>query len=131
MLKITSGLVHFHPSIDATNSHLLFAGCFTRFRPGCGCPSSWVDMPNSVTCLNRTPISKWYVVRCASQNGYSEDMCIKEIGLCAQFLEIVLGSIVHTIEGPLHTRAKNRDHEIVRAQKKVSKRISQHNFDIM
>jgi hypothetical protein len=24
-------------------------------------------------------------------------------------------------EGPLHTRAKSRDHEIVRAQKKVSK----------
>ena len=25
------------------------------------------------------------------------------------------------VQGPLHTRAKRRDHEIVRAQKKVSK----------
>jgi hypothetical protein len=28
---------------------------------------------------------------------------------------------IYTNFGPLHTRAKSRDHEIVRAQKKVSK----------
>jgi hypothetical protein len=28
--------------------------------------------------------------------------------------------------GPLHTRAKNRDHEIVRAQKKVFKAVPTH-----
>ena len=29
-----------------------------------------VDIPKSVTHLNHTPIFEWYVIKCASKNGY-------------------------------------------------------------
>ena len=29
-----------------------------------------VDRPNSVTCLNRTPIFEWSVGSCGSKNGH-------------------------------------------------------------
>ena len=47
-----------------------------------------VDMPNSTTYLNQTPIFEWYVVRCGSKNIYHSrlNMCIEEIGLmCSKF----------------------------------------------
>ena len=37
----------------------------------------------------------------------------------------------YTNLGPLHTRAKSRDHEIVRAQKKSVQRLSQDTSKIM
>ena len=39
--------------------------------------------------------------------------------------------IFHCHLGPLHTRAKSRDHDIVRAQKKVSQRPSEHTSKII
>ena len=58
-----------------------------------------VDMPNSVTYCNETPIIKWYVVKCGSKNGYQKDMSLKDIELYAQNLLIILGSIFNIIEG--------------------------------
>ena len=34
--------------------------------------------------LNQTPRFEWYVVRCGSKNEHRKDMCLREIGLCAQ-----------------------------------------------
>jgi hypothetical protein len=36
------------------------------------------NAPNSVTHLNRTPIFEWYVVWCASKNGYQKDRHVLE-----------------------------------------------------
>ena len=44
-------------------------------------------------------------------------------GLCTPFLWVLSA---HHERGPLHTQAKSRDHEIVKAQKKVSKGRSTH-----
>ena len=45
---------------------------------------------------------------------------------------IINGSFSHPLlYGPLHTRAKSRDHKIVRAQKKSVQRPSQHTSKIM
>ena len=45
-----------------------------------------VDMPNSITYLDQTPIFEWYLVRCGSKNRYQKDMCIEEIGLtCSKY----------------------------------------------
>ena len=56
-----------------------------------------VDEPNLITYLNWTPIFEWCVVRCGSKNGYQKDMCLKEIGLHAQNMIIILDSIVNVI----------------------------------
>ena len=37
------------------------------------------------------------MVRCGSKNGDQKDMCLEEIGLCAQKLFTILGSIVNII----------------------------------
>ena len=60
-----------------------------------------LDVPTSVTQLNRTPISEWYVVRCGSNNGYLRDMCSKDIGLRVQNVMTVLSLIVNIIDGDL------------------------------
>ena len=39
------------------------------------------------------PIYEWYVVRCGSKNGHQNDMCLKEIGLHAQNMLTILGSM--------------------------------------
>ena len=39
------------------------------------------------------------MVRCGLKNIYQKDMCLKEIGLHAQNIVIILGSIVNIIEG--------------------------------
>ena len=61
-----------------------------------------VNMPNfnSVSYLNCTPIFEWCVVRVGSKNEHHKDMSIKQIGLHAQNLFIILSSIVSIIEGP-------------------------------
>ena len=55
---------------------------------------SKVDIPDSNTTIIWTRIFEWYVVRCGSKNGYQKGiMCLKEIGLRAQNMIIILGSI--------------------------------------
>ena len=56
-------------------------------------------MPNSIFGINWTPLSEWYVVRCGFKNGHIKDTCLEEIGLRAQNLIIIMGSIVNIIEG--------------------------------
>ena len=50
-----------------------------------------------------TPIFEWYVVRCGSKNGQQIYICSKQIGLCAQNMLTVLGSIVNMIAGTYMT----------------------------
>ena len=38
-----------------------------------------------------------YVGRCGSKNGYQKDMCLEDIGLCAQNMITMIGSIVNII----------------------------------
>ena len=58
-----------------------------------------VDVPNSVTYLNWTPILEWYVVRCGSKSRNQKDLCLEEIRLHAQNMITILGSIVYKIGG--------------------------------
>ena len=57
--------------------------------------STKVDMPKSNTTIMWTPIFEGYVVKCGSKNWHQKDMCPKEIGLCAQNMPHVLGSMVN------------------------------------
>ena len=61
-----------------------------------------LDMPNNlVTYLNQIPI---YVVWCGSNNGYQKGiMCLKEIGIHAQNMITVLGTIVNITGGTYMT----------------------------
>ena len=55
---------------------------------------SKVDIPDSNTTIIWTPIFEWYVVRCGFKNRYQKGiMCLKEIGLRAQNMISILGSI--------------------------------------
>ena len=54
-----------------------------------------VDVPNSITYLNQKPIFYRYVVK----NGYQKDISLNDIGLCAQNLLFILGSICNIIGG--------------------------------
>ena len=56
-------------------------------------PMGKVDNPYLVTFLIMTPILEWYVIWCGSKNGYQKDMSLKEIGLRAQNMITILGSI--------------------------------------
>lgn len=58
-------------------------------------------MPNADTYLNQPPIFEWYVVTCGCKNGHQIDICSEEIGLRAQHLVTVLGSVVNIIGGGL------------------------------
>ena len=60
-------------------------------------------MPNSVAYLNQTSIFKWYGIRCGSKNAYSKDTCLKEMGVPAQNVITILGSIVNVIVGTYMT----------------------------
>jgi len=55
------------------------------------------DMPKSITYLNQTPTIEWYAVRYDSNNIYHIDTCLEEVGLCAQNMITILGSIVYII----------------------------------
>ena len=50
-------------------------------------------MPKLITYFNQTPIFELYTVLCGSKNGYQKDMCLKEIGFCAQSMITILCSI--------------------------------------
>ena len=68
-------------------------------------------MTNSATYLKPTPICEWDVVRCGSKNGYQKDiMWLEEIGLCAQNLITILGSMVNISlgEGELYDHLMSR-----------------------
>ena len=52
-------------------------------------------MSNSVNYLNQTHVFEWYVGRCGSKNGYQEDICLKEIGLCAKNMINIIGSTLN------------------------------------
>ena len=58
--------------------------------------SSKVEIPNSDTLLHRTPKFEWFVVWCGSKNGHQKGItCSKEIGVHAQNMITILGSIVN------------------------------------
>ena len=50
--------------------------------------------------LHWTPVCEWYLVWCGSKNGYQKDMCLIEIGLCAQIMITILSSIFKIFGGP-------------------------------
>ena len=58
-------------------------------------PTFKANVPNLVTCLNKTPLFEWYMVRCGSKNGYQKDTCLKETGLHVQSMIIIPGFIVN------------------------------------
>ena len=59
-----------------------------------------VDNLDSITFLiDMTSIFEWYVVWCDFKNNYQKDMCSKKIGLYAQNMITILGSIVNINEG--------------------------------
>ena len=56
-------------------------------------------MPNSVTSLNRRPVFKWVIWLGVAPTTDAKKTCSKEIGLCAQNMTTILGSIVNIIVG--------------------------------
>ena len=56
-----------------------------------------------ITCVDRTPICEWCIIRCGSKNGHHKDMFSKEVGLHVQHLLTILGSIVNIIGGTCAT----------------------------
>ena len=59
------------------------------------------NVPNSFTHLTQTTIFEWYVVCCGFKNGRQKYTCLKEIGLHAQDMITILGSIFNIIDrGP-------------------------------
>jgi hypothetical protein len=63
-----------------------------------------VDVPNSITYLNQTPIFEWHVIRCDSNNISKKTRDWKESGLCAQNLIIILSSTVKSHAHLMHMR---------------------------
>jgi hypothetical protein len=61
--------------------------------------TSKVDIPNLITDLSHAPIFEWYVVKCGSMNRYQRRHVLKAIGLRAQNMTHILGSIVDIIGG--------------------------------
>ena len=47
--------------------------------------------------FNWTSLCECYMARLGVKNGHRKDMCKDEIGLCAQNIDAILGSIVNTI----------------------------------
>ena len=61
-----------------------------------------VDVPKSKLTIIWTLIFEGHVVRCGSKNQHPSHMCLKEIGLCAQNMLVILGSRVNMIgRGPI------------------------------
>ena len=52
-----------------------------------------------VTLLNWTLVLAWYISRLVVKNGCQNNMCYNWIGLCAQKIETILGSIVNVAIG--------------------------------
>ena len=58
-------------------------------------------MLDLVTCLNRSPLIRWYVVRSGYKNGQQKDTCVKEIGIRVYNMSTILGSVVNMIGGSI------------------------------
>lgn len=54
--------------------------------------------PHLVNFLIMTHVLEWHVVICASKRIYHKDMCLKEIGLCAQIVITIINFRVNIIE---------------------------------
>ena len=55
-----------------------------------------------LTYLNQTPRLEWCMVGCDSKNGYSKKLYSKEIALRAQYLVIILSSMLNiTMRGAI------------------------------
>ena len=50
-----------------------------------------------VALLHWTHAFEWCMARIVIKNRHQNDMCYNDIGLCAQFMDIVLGSIVNIL----------------------------------
>ena len=59
-------------------------------------------MPMSITYFYRTLVFEWYVIWRGLKNKYKKDMCLKEIGLCAQNMITILSSTINIIGGDLY-----------------------------
>ena len=68
---------------------------------------SKINMPNSITYLNLSPILEWCMATCEPKNGYQKGMWLKEIGLCAQNLLSILDSTININEGVGEQEKKN------------------------
>ena len=79
--------------------------CHSRVKPNislwCHEFTAQVDDKVGVSdSLHWTPVCEWYLVWCGSKNGYQKDMCLIEIGLCAQIMITILSSIFKIFGGP-------------------------------
>ena len=63
------------------------------------CSSAKVDMLNTIL-ISVEQLFLSVIRLCGSKNGYCIDMCIKEIGLHAQSMTIILGPSFNIIKGP-------------------------------
>jgi hypothetical protein len=70
-------------------------GCSSLFPP----QQFAVDVPNLVAYLSHRPILERFVIWCSSKIGYLKDMHLKEIGLRAQTMITIIGSIANNIGG--------------------------------
>ena len=52
-------------------------------------------MHNLITSVNWTPIFEWCMVWWGSKKEYQEEMCLTDIGLCAENMITILSSIVN------------------------------------
>ena len=58
-----------------------------------------IDVLNSITYRNQAFIFEWY----SFKNKYQTDTCLKDIGLRAQNMMIIIGSIINISEGTYMT----------------------------
>ena len=58
------------------------------------CPPVKVDVPKSNIAMIWTSMFEWYMDRCESKDRNQKDMYLKEIGLRAQNMLTILGSII-------------------------------------
>ena len=78
-----------------------FCICFSLKSTNWGleCISFWATIrvrgSNLVTHLNLIPIFEWWVARCRSKIGHKNEAHSKDIGLHAQNLFVILGSLVN------------------------------------
>ena len=49
-----------------------------------------------------TPLFEWCMARIVVKNGHQKDTCYNEIGLCAQHISTILGSLVNNTIGRMY-----------------------------
>ena len=55
-----------------------------------------------IIVLNQIATFVWFVVRCGLKNAHQNDICLQDIGLCAENMVTILPSIVNIIEEDLY-----------------------------